>query len=216
MKTVLFLIGDYWHPAETVRPLVAKLFPDDAWHVLITEDPKALLTMEEAPDLIVSLKDPIENNQIPTPVWCDDGWMKKLFALIGDHGTGLLAVHAALAGTDRDHPMARDLLQAVFTGHPAQCPLSFRPLKAHPILEGVTEFTFPENDEHYMMDMLENAQVDMLAHTLSQHGAQPGLWVKEWGQGRICCVTPGHTTTNLLYDAYAQVLKNAVDWCVRA
>ena len=216
MKTVLFLDGDYWHPAETIRPLAAQLFPGDTWNVVFTENPGALLTMEETPDLIVTCKDPVENNQIPTPVWCDEAWTKKLFTLVGEHGTGLLAIHAALAGTDREHPIARELLHAVFTGHPAQCPLTFTPIREHPVLKDVTEFTFPENDEHYMMDMLEDAQVDMLAHTLSQHGTQPGLWVKAWGQGRVCCVTPGHTATNLLCEAYVKVLKNAIDWCIKA
>lgn len=216
MKTALFLIGDYWHPAETVRPLAARLFPSEAWHVVVTEVPQALFELEGAPDLIMTLKDPVENNQIPTPVWCGEDWMKRLFAYVGEQGTGLLAVHAALAGTDREHPMAKELLQAVFTGHPAACPVTFQPAKAHAILGGVSAFTFPENDEHYMMAMLDGAEVDILAHTLSQHGSQPGLWVKEWRKGRVCCVSPGHTTANLLCDDYVKLLKNAIRWCIRA
>lgn len=216
MKTVLFLAGDYWHPVETIRPLAEVMFPSESWNLYFTEDPQTLLTMSETPDLIVTLKDPVENNQIPTPVWCDEAWTKKLFTLVGEQGVGLLAIHAALADISGDHPMVRELLQSVFITHPAQCPLTFKPIKDHPIFEGVSEFTFPENDEHYMMDMLENAQVDILAQTLSQHGAQPGLWIKEWGKGRVCCVTPGHTTPNLLCPSYVKLLKNAGAWCVKA
>ena len=214
MKTVWVLIHDYWHPAETVRPLAARLFPEEQWRVILSEDPGTLLGQAETPDLIVSLKDPVENNQIPTPTWCDERWTDRLFGCVRDEGTGFLAIHAALAGTDREHPIIREMIQAVFTGHPAPCPLTFRPLKEHPILEGIPEFTLPGNDEHYMMAMLDGAQVDLLAQTVSEHGAQPGLWVKEYGRGRVCCVTPGHTTGILLCEDYLKVLRQAAAWCV--
>ncbi len=216
MKTVLLIAGDYWHPTETVRPLAAEMFPEDAWKLIFTEDPKALLALEEAPDLIVSIKDTVENNQLPTPNWCDDAWMNRALTDVREHGTGLLLIHAALADLTIDHPLVTEVIEGLFTGHPAQCPLTFKPIKEHAILDGVTAFTFPDNDEHYMMDMLDGARVDMIAQTQSQHGAQPGLWVKEMGRGRVCCVTPGHTTKNLLYDAYLQVLKNAAAWCSRS
>lgn len=215
MKTVLFLAGDYWHPAETVRPLAEKLFPGDDWALIFTEDPEALLALDEAPDLIVSVKDPVENNQIPTPNWCGEAWMNRVLADVREHGTGLMIVHAAMADLQRDHPLVTQVVEALFTGHPAQCPVTFRAVKEHPILEGVTEFTFPDNDEHYMMDMLDGARVDVIAYTQSQHGTQPGLWVKEIGEGRVCCVTPGHTTKNLVCDEYLRVLRNAVAWCSR-
>lgn len=215
MKTVLFLAGDYWHPTETVRPLAAKMFPEDGWTCIFTEDPQRLLALDEAPDLIVSIKDPVENNQIPTPNWCDEAWMGRMLTDVREHGTGLLLVHAAMADLKIDHPLVTEVIEALFTGHPAQCPLSFKAIKEHPILEGVTEFSFPDNDEHYMMNMLSGAQVEIIAQTQSEHGTQPGLWIKEMGKGRVCCVTPGHTTRNLVCDEYLRVLKNAAAWCVR-
>lgn len=215
MKTAFFLIGDYWHPAQTVKPLAQALFSGGDWHVLMTENPAQLLTMGEAPDLIVSLKDPIENNQIPTPAWCDDAWMDALLSAVREHGTGLMLVHAALADLKSDHPLIRDVAQAVFTGHPKPCPLTFAWIREHPILDGVSDFTFPEDDEHYMMSMLDGARVEILAQTQSKNGVQPGLWVKELGKGRVCCVTPGHTTGNLVCEPYLRVLKNAVAWCGR-
>lgn len=215
MKSVFFLAGDYWHPAETVQPLAEKLFPESEWRLIFTEDPKAFLALEEAPDLIVSIKDPVENNQIPTPNWCDEAWMDRLLTDVREHGTGLMIVHAAMADLKRDHPLVTQVVEALFTGHPAQCPVTFRPVGEHAILEGVTSFTFPENDEHYMMDMIDGARVDVIAQTESWHGTQPGLWVKEMGRGRVCCVTPGHTTENLLCDGYLRVLQNAAAWCVR-
>ena len=213
MKTVIFLVGDYWHHAETIRPLADQLFSKDIWNVIFTENPGELLTLDKEPDLIVTFKDPIENDQIPTPVWCDEEWTKKLFDCVEKNGTGLMLMHAAVTDLDKDHPIVKEMIQSVFMYHPEQCPLTFQGIKDHAILKDVSDFTFPENDEHYVMSMIDDAQVEVLAHTQSKNGTQPGMWVKELGKGRICCITPGHTTANLLCEGYVKVLKNAVDWC---
>ncbi len=214
MKTVFFLAGDYWHPVDTIQPMVSKLFPEDEWEVVFTEDPAEYLSLNKAPDLFVSFKDPIENNQIPTPAWSTPEWTDALLQAV-QNGTGALIVHAAMADLKEDHPFIKELVQSVFTGHPAQCPLSFVPTADHPILKDVPAFTFPENDEHYMMKMLGGFSAEIIAETRSQHGSQPGMWVRELGKGRICCVTPGHTTPNLTCDGYLAVLRNAAKWCVR-
>ena len=78
MKTALFLTGDYWHPTATLRPLAELLFTADAWRVMFTEDPQELWRLDSAPDLFLSFKDPIENDQIPTPVWCTKTWTDRL------------------------------------------------------------------------------------------------------------------------------------------
>lgn len=215
MKSVFFLAGDYWHPAETVQPLVPILFPEREWDVLFTENPAEFLSIGKAPDLFISFKDPVENNQIPTPAWCDREWTDTLVRYVTQDGTGALIVHAAMADLPEGHPFITEMVQSVFTGHPAQCPVSFKPTVSHPILKDISSFTFPENDEHYMMKMLDHPDAEIIAETRSQHGAQPGLWVRERGKGRICCVTPGHTTVNLTCDGYVSVLKNAIQWCTR-
>lgn len=210
-KRAFFLMGDYWHPADTIAPLAPLLLPPETWDATVTQDPAALPA--ERPDLLVSLKDPVENNQIPTPPWCDAAWTDTVKAWVDD-GMGFLAIHAALADLPREHPMARDLLLSVFVRHPAQCPVRFVPTDAHPVTEGVEAFTLPENDEHYHMDMLDAAGTRILGETRSAHGSQPGLWVHERGRGRICCVTPGHVTPNLTFPPYVRLLRNAVRWCV--
>lgn len=220
MKSVLFLAGDYWHQSETIKPLAEQLFSNEIfsneiWNVIFTENPKELLTLEESPDLIVTFKNPIENARIPTPIWCNEEWTDKLFTCVRQQGTGFMMVHAAVAHMESEHPIVKEMTQSVFMGHPEQCPLTFKTIKKHALLEGISEFTFPENDEHYMMSMIDNAQVEILAYTQSKNGTQPGMWVKELGKGRICCITPGHTTKNLLYEEYLKVLKNAAAWCSR-
>ena len=214
-KTALFLVGDYWHHKESMEPLRELIFPENEWRVVFTEDPKDFLEMMQAPEIIISFKDPIENDQIPTPVWCDEEWTEKLFDCVRKKGTGVILAHAAVTDLEEDHPIVKDMIQASFIGHPRPCPVTFSPIKVHEILQGVSEFTFPEYDEHYMMKMLTDSKAEILAQTVSENGTQPGLWVRELENSRICCITPAHTLRNLTYESFVRLLKNAVEWCCR-
>ena len=214
MKKAFFLTGDYWHHADTIEPLVDVLFDKATWQVTFSENPADMLSTE-AWDLILTFKDPIENDQIPTPVWCDEEWTKALFTNVQENGTGLMILHAALTDMEADHPIVTDMIQSLFITHPMQCPVTMKPIKEHPVTKGINEFTFPENDEHYVMEMNADADVIMLAETISHNGTHPGMWVKESGKGRICCITPGHTTKNLLCEEYVKLMKNAINWCTK-
>ncbi len=211
MRTVLFLTDDYWHKADTIKPLADILFPAEEWNLCFTKDPEALFTCPD-PALLISFKDPIENDQIPTPVWCDSRWTDEVMKKIRN-GLGFIAVHAAVTDLEISHPIVKELIHSVFLNHPPQCEVSIHVLKEHPVTKGVNDFVLPLPDEHYQMQMTEETGVDILAETVSQHGAQPGLWVSEYGKGRICCFTPGHTTQSLTCKRYVQIMKNAVDWC---
>ena len=214
MKTAILLVGDYWHNAETILPLKDKLFASDEWNVIFTEDPQELLKTDSAPDLFISFKDPIENDQIPTPIWCEEEWTRRFFEF-ADNGMGIIFAHAAVTDLEADHPIVKNVIGALFTGHPKQCPVTFEPICSHPVLDGVLSFTFPENDEHYMMTMLDSTDTVIIAETKSQNGVQPAVWVKQNDKYRVCCLTPGHTTNNLICDEYVRVLKNAVQWCCK-
>lgn len=213
-KKVLVLFGDYWHPSDTIRPLIEIMFKDSEWDVSATEDPNALLQCSPAPDLFVSFKDASEDNRIPTPIWCDEKWSETLKKLIAEDGMGFLAVHCALADIPKEHMMTQEILRSRFISHPPQCEVKFIPEKSHPITENAVEFTFPTADEHYIMEMTPNAETEILGYTLSQHGKQPALWAHSLGKGRVCGVTPGHTTVNLTCPEYVKLLKNAAEWCI--
>ena len=213
MKKALFLVDDFWHRADTIEPLQEILFPADEWKVVFTKDPKELYENADI-DLLVSFKDPIENDQIPTPIWCDDKWTECFLDMI-KQGVGFIAVHAATTDLPEDHQMVKELIHSVFVTHPQACEVRVDILKEHPVTEGVVNFTIPVNDEHYQMKMEDNAKFTILANTVSQNGSQPGLWVSEYGKGRICCFTPGHTTEALTCEGYTKIMKNAVRWCTR-
>lgn len=213
-KRVMIIVDDYWHHKETIDPLIPLLFDKKEWDVTYTKYPNDLLTYSQPLDLFISFKDPIENDQIPTPIWCNEEWARVLQNHI-ENGMGFLAIHCGVTDIPENHQMAKYIIRSYFINHPKKCPVTFVPEIKHPILEGVEEFTFPLNDEHYMMKFYENSPTTILASTVSIHGKQPGLWVHQLGNGKICCITPGHYTENITYPPYLTLLKNAIKWCTQ-
>lgn len=212
-KNVLVLTGDFWHPSDTIKPLIELMFSDSEWDVNATENPDELLGYNHAPDLFVSFKDASEDNRIPTPIWCGEEWSETLKKFIAEEGMGFLIVHCGLADIPKEHVMTQEILRARFISHPPQCEVKFIPEKTHPITCNVREFTFPSVDEHYIIEIMTNPETEILGYTVSQHGSQPALWAHTFGKGRVCGVTPGHTTENLTYPEYVKLLKNAANWC---
>ncbi len=47
MKKALFLVDDYWHKADTIRPLVHIPFDQSQWNVIFTTRPNALYTNQD-------------------------------------------------------------------------------------------------------------------------------------------------------------------------
>ncbi|MCM1134727.1 MAG: ThuA domain-containing protein [Clostridium sp.] len=213
-KTALILTGDYWHPTASIIPLLDLMLPQADWKARATENPAELLNTTNAPDLFVTFKDPIENAQISTSIWCDSKWSNALKKLISEEGMGFLAIHCGLADLPAKHIISCEILRARFVSHPPQCEVKFIPEKAHPITNHLSEFTFPADDEHYIMEMLPEFPTGILGYTISENGRQPALWAHSLGKGRICGVTPGHVTENLIFPEYVKLLKNAADWCV--
>lgn len=212
MKKAIILLGDYWHPRNSIEPMIDLLFPKDKWDITITESPE-IIKSNEVPDLLVSFKDVIENDQIPTPLWCDDEWTAILDDCIKNKGMGFMAVHCGIADIPEDHFITTNILKAYFIAHPPQCEISFEPVSGFDITEKATSFTFSTFDEHYQIKIIGNT--DILGYTVSQHGKQPALWRHKYGKGKVLGITPGHSYENLSQNEYLKLLKNCTEWCAR-
>ena len=214
MKTVFVLVGDYWHSAASIHPLMEQIF-DQGWKVTYTERPEDIYDLAEIPDIILSFKDPIENDQIPTDIWCDSRWTDHLEELVAKKGTGLILAHAAVTDLDREHRIVKDMIHSMFITHPEQCPMQMIKTAEHPVMDGVENFEFPEKDEQYQMEMTDIEAVQILAYTQTDHGRQPAVWISELENGKICCLTPAHTTKNLTCEGFVTIMKNAINRCSR-
>jgi type 1 glutamine amidotransferase len=203
----LVLCGDYWHPPRNagagLAPLQAEGFALD-W----VEDARdwSPERMAEYP-VVVFAKSNNVSSADRTP-WVT-GEVELAFREYVREGGGLLAVHSGSAEYG-EAPVLRALLGGVFASHPPQCPVTVQPSATHPVTAGVTAFTV--FDEHYFMDLDDPGAVVILI-TTSEHGAQPGGWVRSEGAGRVCLLTPGHNLEVWLHPCYQALLRNALRWC---
>ena len=58
-KRAIVLLHDYWHPAETIEPLLPMIFDEKEWIVRVTEDPNYIGAHMMPPDLVMNFKDGI-------------------------------------------------------------------------------------------------------------------------------------------------------------
>lgn len=213
-KTAIVLIGDYWHPAETIEPLLPLLFDEKDWFVHVTDDPNYIGAQHRAPDLIMNFKDGVANTSIPTTNWYTNATWPPFLPLMmfKEGGAGYIGVHCGLANIPADSAVYTDLLCGRFVNHPPKCPVKVHITAQHPITEGVSDFEI--EDEHYQMEgQWDKTQV--LAVTQSQHGEQVGVWAREYGNSRIVGITPGHTTQVLTSEQMVKLLRNAICWAAK-
>lgn len=204
---VLVLCADRWHPAATPRAGLAALAPAGVVCDWI-EDGRAWSREQlRRADVVLLTKANQRSADDPAP------WMTgQLAAELIDYvqgGRGLLVIHAGLAGYEA-LPALRRLIGGVFVQHPPPCAVRCVPQHGHAIPATCTAFTV--HDEHYIV-ALDDPAAQIIAVTHSQHGEQPGGWVRSAGSGRVCALTPGHEPAVWQHPAYQCLIRRALWWC---
>ncbi|KZN23162.1 glycosyl hydrolase [Haladaptatus sp. R4] len=142
-------------------------------------------------------------------------------------GNGYLGIHCAAdltsvsdgnGGIDaRSEPIPelRELLRGHFVDHPVQSnfEVDVQPV-SHPVINGVSDFEV--FDEPYQVDCDED-EVTVLARM--EHPdleSYPVLWVRRYGDGRVCYVSLGHTADAFEHEGFRRILQNAARWVADA
>ena len=212
-KNAIVLLDDYWHPEDTILPLLPLIFDEKEWFVKVTEDPNYIGATNIAPDLIMNFKDGIANTQIPTKNWYENGAIPPYIPMIlKASGTGYIGVHCGLANIPEDNPFFKDILYGRFISHPPKCEVRVHITKNHPVTEGVSDFVI--EDEHYQM-VGDWDKTEVLAESTSVHNTQVAVWAHEVGASRVVGITPGHTTEVLTNPEMVKLFKNAINWAAR-
>ncbi|MGC9347596.1 MAG: ThuA domain-containing protein [Anaerolineae bacterium] len=204
---VLVICDDHWHPISTVREGLTPL-EDKGFEFDYIDDAREWSAgrMSDYPVVVLSKSNDVSSED-------DTKWMteevEQAFLDYVRGGRGLLAVHSGTAGY-RETKALRGLLGGVFIEHPPQCPVTVEPEPDHPLTEGSKSFTV--KDEHYRM-ALDDEQADVFLTTSSEHGTEPGGWIRTEGLGRVCVLTPGHNPEVWLHPSYQVLLENALRWC---
>jgi type 1 glutamine amidotransferase len=208
MRT-LVMCDDYWHPASTPRAGLAALGECDfefEWLENVQDWSPDILS---AYPLVVFAKSDNVSAADRTS-WMNDE-IQAAFVNYVRAGHGLLVVHSGTVYAQV--PTMRRLIGGAFLEHPKQCPVTVEPKTGHPLTAGSYPFTVV--DEHYVM-AFDDPEADLFMTTTSEHGTQPGGWIRHEGQGRVCVLTPGHNVEVWLHPAYQTLLRNAMRWCSRS
>lgn len=151
-------------------------------------------------------------------------------------GTGLVGWHGGIADSFRESSDYLHLIGGQFACHPGKDPDEVRgdqednyltyqvdiagDHSGHPVVAGLGSFEL--TTEQYWV--LTDGLCDVLATTT--HPASPWqpwhrpvtcpvVWTREWGQGRICVVTPGHSVEVLAHPTVRTLIERGMTWASR-
>lgn len=145
-----------------------------------------------------------------------------LLSFVRDGG-GYLGIHCAadLTSTsdgaggidprEKPFPAFQELLGGHFIDHPERSTFGVEIVDdGHPITNNVDDFDV--FDEPYQL-RYDESEVRVLARMdHSELDAYPVVWVREYGEGRVCYVSLGHTVESLENSETQQLLQRATRW----
>jgi len=205
MKRSVYVIWhDRWHPDINYEAALNSIF--GAWDMKTDKSMLTLSRAEKAPDLAILLSAAIP----PEETLSDDD--QVALCRMAENGMGLLYIHAGLTRIQLGTHMF-GLSHARFIMHPQGEPPVYNCRMtgiSHPIMDGIAPFEAA--DEHYFCYVdTENTQPFLVSR--SEHGTEIGGWAHEFGKGRVCCLTPGHTVE--MINKMKPLIESAAAWCVR-
>ncbi len=204
---ILVLCDDKYHPAAVPRSGLALLAKGE-FAVTFLENGRDWATWRLANIDVILLTKANHVSATDTDPWMTDAVARELYDFVAG-GKGLLAVHSGTVGYN-DIPLIHGMLGGGFVKHPPQCTVAIEPARHNRLTTGLAPFAV--RDEHYMMTPLaDDAEVFVTTH--SEHGRQPGGWLRYEGAGRVGVLTPGHNLEVWLHPTFQQLLKNTLHWC---
>jgi len=125
-------------------------------------------------------------------------------------GGGVFAMHGATVSFAGNAAYA-GLIGARFTEHPKTHNFTVMPMRSpHPVTAGVEAFTV--RDELYIQECAPDIRIHMVAAYLNV--AQPMVWTRTQGAGRVCYVALGHDLSVWQRPPVWQLVANGVHWVV--
>lgn len=170
-----------------------------------------------SPELIS--EPPVPATEAKPAFWINPEQGRAVREFVDSGGAALFLHNTTHVGlTDPDF---RHVLGAAYAGHPPIRTYSVRvrdPI--HAIAQGVSDFIVT-GEQHYMEYDKDPAHVFL--ETVNPKGLDyrgmgptaPGGWAYDYGDGRVCYMSPGHLLTVLWNPEYVKLQQNAVRWLLR-
>ena len=214
---ILITCDDYWHPGEVIEKGLLFLKEEYGHDLHFIRDAKDILTptmLAEYPLFINAKMNQIGNGN--THIWFEKDVSELQVNDTESYvraGGGFIALHAGNSYFWNESEEYCRLSGCAFVKHPPRCAVTVRPVKKHPITEGVSSFCI--RDEHYEVDHLAE-DAELLFESVSEAGGiQPAGYVRRLGKGRICALMPGHILSVFQNEENKKIIRQAIAWTIR-
>ncbi len=199
-KTVLALVGDYYHKAEWAERALRNALEGMKDVELRCVDAAAFeAELRARPDLVVLFKEDRIDPQSETPRrWMSEELQRRASDYV-EAGGSWLAWHSGLAGYDPGGPYVR-MLRGHFLTHPAL----HQTVRYVPLAPG--ESPYELLDEHYFVSC-DEANTNVFLRSSSVDGESIAGWSHAFGRGHVACYTPAHTEAALASEEVAGALR---------
>jgi hypothetical protein len=215
LKQICAVIGDYYHPEQWIREaLESALKPgleDGRWKLAYASEKELPAVLNQKPDLVVLFKeDRVDPLVDPPTTWMTD----EIGRMIADYvrsGGGWLGWHSGLASYVLDSPFG-EVLRGVFEYHPEEHQ-AVRYEGFEPADPG-KPVSFEIVDEHYFV-IIDEQNTNVFLRSGSVDGRSIGGWHHEFGQGRVCCLTPAHRREGMMHEGVQRLLLSSAIYCLK-
>lgn len=209
MKRIVALLGDYYHPKDWSKASLNKaltLLETIECKVIHTDE--ILEELSKKPDAVILFKEdrlnPTDEN---VETWMTEELAEAIVQYV-NQGGGWLAWHSGLASYSIDSSYTK-MLRGHFEYHPVEhAQVKYTSLEGKELFGSVT---FEILDEHYFVKVDEE-HTNVFLKSKSVDGHSIGGWSHDFGEGRVCCLTPAHNEEGLVHEDFIQVLANTIKW----
>jgi uncharacterized protein len=201
----VLLVGDIadapWHPLEPARREIEAILGEE-FRIDSTEDYNAFAALDQQNyELCISYTD----------CWSRDATPEQIAGLLRyvAGGGGFLVIHNGVS-LQRSHELLQ-MIGAKFTGHPPYQALSYvKSAEAHPLLEGVENFTLDE--EPYMFEFDPFVKTNVVLEFEFEGKRYPAAWEHAYGLGRVVYLQPGHHAPSFKPESFRRLVRNGARW----
>jgi len=213
----LALLGDRYHSPVYARDALSRALAIENIPATFIEEVTALNKQSLGEhQLLIILRDGMnwpDGYDKPHVQWMTPEQQQAIWDFV-NNGGGFLALHNA-QGIYPPGGLYYKLFGGDYGGHPEPYVFTIRvENKDHPVTAGVEDFEIFD-EQHTVKYFLDREHLLMRSISRANLEAPAGWW-REMGKGRFCYLAPGHTPEALNHPMMQRLIRNAVNWVLRA